>query len=131
MRTIFASRNWFRVALILVATLGLSTSTSHSHAQKTEPAAPGSVVAELTKEIESVQPFVAGAWTKQWIEQVAQLEKVVPKKIKINDGEIVVDESLYYNGRYGSPLTYEGVRSCREAWICADCKGEGLRLRIR
>ncbi|MFN9712850.1 MAG: class I SAM-dependent methyltransferase [Planctomycetota bacterium] len=107
MRTIFASRNWFRVAVILVATLGLSTSVSRSHAQETETAAaPGSVIAELTKEIESVQPFVAGAWTKQWIGQVAQLEKVVPKKIKINDREILVDESLYYNGRYGSPLTY-------------------------
>lgn len=107
MRTIFASRNWFRVALILAATLGLSTSTSRSQAQETETAAaPGSVIAELTKEIESVQPFVAGAWTKQWIEQVAQLEKVVPKKIKINDREILADESLYYNGRYGSPLTY-------------------------
>jgi SAM-dependent methyltransferase len=107
MRTIFASRNWFRVAVILVATLGLSTSVSRSRAQETESAAaPGSVIAALTKEIETVQPFVSGAWTKQWIEQVAQLDKVQPRKIKVNDREILVDESLFYNGRYGSPLTY-------------------------
>jgi hypothetical protein len=107
MRTIFASRNWFRFAAILVATLGVSTSVSRSHAQETESAAaPGSVIAELTKEIESVEPFVAGAWTKQWIREVANLEKVQPKKIKVKDREILVDESLFYNGRYGSPLTY-------------------------
>jgi len=107
MRTSFASGSWFRFTAILVATLGLSTSASRSHAQETaSAAAPGSVIAELAKEIESVQPFVAGAWTKEWISEVAHLDKVQPRKIKIKDREILVDESLFYSGRYGSPLAY-------------------------
>jgi SAM-dependent methyltransferase len=86
---------------------GWTISIHRSQGQETESAAaPGSVVAELAKEIEGVQRFVAGAWTKKWIQEVAQLEKVQPRKIQIKDREILVDESLFYNGRYGSPLTY-------------------------
>ncbi len=104
---LFGLRNWFRLITILAATSGLSITVRYSDAQETQAAAtPGSVIAELAKEIESVQPFVAGAWTKKWISEVAQLDKVQPKKIKIKEREILVDESLFYSGRYGSPLTY-------------------------
>lgn len=106
-KTCHGLQGWFRAVALSVAAIGLGTMVGRVHGQETESAAtPGSVIAELAKEIEKVQPFVAGAWTKRWIEEVAQLEKVRPRKIRVNDREILVDESLFYNGRYGSPLTY-------------------------
>jgi len=84
-----------------------SQSPSATQAQETETAAaPGSVIAKMAEEIEKVQPFVAGQWTKKWIAEVANLEKVRPRQIRVKDQDMLADESLFYSGRYGSPLTY-------------------------
>ena len=77
------------------------------YGQETQSAAlPGSVIKKHAGEIDQVQPFVSGNWTKQWVAQVAQLEKIRPRKIQVGEREILVDESLFYSGRYGSPLAY-------------------------
>ena len=76
-------------------------------AQETQTAAlPGSVIKKHSSEIQNVKPFVSGDWTKRWVEEIAQLEKVRPRTIQVNDREILIDESLFYSGRYGSPLSY-------------------------
>ncbi|MFN5271683.1 MAG: class I SAM-dependent methyltransferase [Planctomycetota bacterium] len=75
--------------------------------QETQTAAlPGSVIKKLAIEIEKVKPSVSGEGTKRWIEEVAQLEKIRPRTIQVAEREILVDESLFYSGRYGTPLTY-------------------------
>ena len=85
----------------------VSYSPTATQAQETETAAaPGSVIAKMGEEVEKVQSFVAGDWTKRWIAEVAQLEKVRPRRIQVKEQDILADESLFYSGRYGSPLTY-------------------------
>lgn len=75
--------------------------------QETQTAAlPGSVIKKHAGEIAQVQPFLSGEWTKRWVAEVAQLEKVRPRTIQVGEREILVDESLFYSGRYGSPLAY-------------------------
>jgi SAM-dependent methyltransferase len=69
-------------------------------------AAPGSVVREHVAEIEKVKSFVSGTWTAKWVDEVGRLSPVKPRSIRVQDREIVVDELLFYSGRYGSPLTY-------------------------
>jgi 2-polyprenyl-3-methyl-5-hydroxy-6-metoxy-1,4-benzoquinol methylase len=104
----FAQRLQCFAMLLMLALLGwIGVGNGVSNAQETEKAAvPGSVIKKHALEIESVKPFVSGEWTKRWVEEVARLEKVRPRKIQINDKEILVDESLFYSGRYGSPLSY-------------------------
>lgn len=98
---------WFGVISVLSMTPATPTSLSICYSQESESAAaPGSVIAELAKEIENVRPFVTGTWTRAWIEEVAKLDAVQPKKIRIKEREVLVDESLFYKGRYGSPLSY-------------------------
>ena len=88
-----------------------------------EPAVPGSVVAELQQGIEKVRPVVQGNWTKSWMDEVGRLGKVEPKKIKLGEREILVDESLFYSGRYGSPLTYARALDLAEKHGFAPTKG--------
>ncbi|MFM8408630.1 MAG: class I SAM-dependent methyltransferase [Pirellulaceae bacterium] len=94
--------------LFLLAQLICSGHTPPAaRAQETETAAaPGSVIAKMGQEVEKVQPFVTGQWTKKWIAEVANLEKVRPRRIQVKAQETLADESLFYSGRYGSPLTY-------------------------
>lgn len=89
-----------------------------------EPAVPGTVVAELQQEIAKVLPGVQGVWTKSWMEEVGRLSKVDPKKIKLGEREILVDESLFYSGRYGSPLAYARALDLAEKHGFAPKKGD-------
>lgn len=94
-------------AAIQSCTLLLILFSSNAIAQETESAAaPGSVVAEFAVEVEKVRPFVAGEWTKRWVAEASKLEKVRPRGVKVADRNVVVDELLFYSGRYGSPLSY-------------------------
>jgi SAM-dependent methyltransferase len=92
---------------ILFLAAALIADSQFSLAQETQEAAvPGSIVKQLTTEIEQVKPFVSGNWTAKWIEEVRNLEHVRPRSIQVQDREVVVDELLFYSGRYGSPLAY-------------------------
>jgi SAM-dependent methyltransferase len=94
-------------AIIQSLALSLALVSSNASAQETESAAaPGSVVAEFASEVDKVLPFVAGEWTKRWVAEAPKLEKVRPRGIKVADRDVVVDELLFYSGRYGSPLSY-------------------------
>lgn len=98
----------FRLGGILCAGLMLAgMGVGSVQAQETEAAAAaGSVVAELAREVPKVQGVLRGAWTKRWAEQAGALERIQPRRVKVDEKEILVDESLFYVGRYGSPLTY-------------------------
>ncbi|MEY3172504.1 MAG: hypothetical protein RLZZ436_417 [Planctomycetota bacterium] len=105
-RSLSGLPGWLRAMAVLLAIVGPTFGTP-AFAQETESAAtPGSVVAELAEEIKQLQPFVKGEWTKRWVAEAAQLEKVRPRKVTVAGREILVDELLFYSGRYGSPLTY-------------------------
>jgi SAM-dependent methyltransferase len=76
-------------------------------AQETQTAAkPGSVVAEIKAEVDKVSTSVQGAWTKSWMAQSGNLPPIKPYMLKVGEREVTIDESLYYSGRYGSPLSY-------------------------
>jgi SAM-dependent methyltransferase len=94
--------------LPFAASLLLLTSASSSlNAQETQTAAmPGSIVAELKAEIEKVSPVIKGKWTQSWIAKAGELPPVKPFLIKAGKREVTVDESLFYSGRYGTPLAY-------------------------
>jgi hypothetical protein len=93
--------------LVMVVVTKPMALVSLANGQETETAAPpGSVIEKHAREIEKVQPFVTGVWTKQWVEEVSRLEKIRPNRIKLSGRDILVDESLFYSGRYGSPLAY-------------------------
>ena len=101
---LFRSRLWI---LATIPFLFVLMPQGDSLGQDTKTSAiPGSVIKKHAKEIEKIKPFVTGAWTKRWVEEVGRLEKVIPKTLQIKDKELVVDESLFYSGRYGSPLAY-------------------------
>lgn len=71
-----------------------------------KPAEPGSVVAQLARDAEAVEPLVESAAIKAWCRAAEKLPTVKPLEVKVNDKAIAVDEALYYTGRYGSPLAY-------------------------
>jgi len=76
-------------------------------AQETQTAAePGSIVAEIKAEAEKVITSVQGRWTKSWIAQSGNLPPIKPFSLKVGDKDVTIDESLFYSGRYGSPLSY-------------------------
>ena len=70
------------------------------------PAAAGSVVGKIIAEIEQVKPLLQGEWTKAWLEKAAELVPVEPHMAIVGGREVQLDESLFYSGRYGSPLAY-------------------------
>jgi SAM-dependent methyltransferase len=101
------SWSWKWAAVRLLLLLGSVATSVPAFAQETESAAaPGSVVRELAKEVEQTLPIVSGAWTKRWVAEAPELEAVRPRKIRVMEREVLVDEQLFYSGRYGSPLTY-------------------------
>ncbi len=104
-----------RFFCLLFLGLCFACGPAEARAQETETAAaPGSVIAELAKEAAKVQPFLQGKWTKQWAEQAGKLEPVRPRRIMSGQREVLVDESFFYAGRYGSPLTYGRVLDLAE-----------------
>jgi len=119
----FRPRNigWFLSRAMLG--LGLFCGSCLYGQKAAEPAVPGAVVAKLQQEIEKVLPGVQGVWTKSWLEEVGRLGKVEPKKIKLGEREIFVDESLFYSGRYGSPLAYARALDLAEKHGFAPSKG--------
>lgn len=98
----------FTLFIPLAVFLLLLTSASSSlKAQETQTAAkPGSVVAEIAAEVEKVSPAIQGKWTQSWIAKAGELPPVEPFLIKAGEREVTIDESLFYSGRYGSPLAY-------------------------
>jgi hypothetical protein len=71
-----------------------------------EPASPGSIVKELASQVENVLPLVQKGWTKKWMSTLDQLPPVEPRTIVYKEKERMLDESMFYSGRYGSPLSY-------------------------
>lgn len=69
-------------------------------------AKPGSIIAEIKAEVDKVSTSVQGTWTKSWMAQSGNLPPVKPYLLKVGDKEVTIDESLFYIGRYGSPLSY-------------------------
>lgn len=115
------SPNRFLTGVFLL--VGIICGSSVYGQEAAEPAAPGSVVAELQQEIDKVRSAVQGLWTKLWMDEVGRLSKVEPRKINIGDREILVDESLFYSGRYGSPLAYSRAFDLAEKHGFAPSKG--------
>ena len=115
----------FRLSsLLVISSLWALGWAVEALAQETERAAtPGSVVAELAKEVPKVQPFLQGKWTKLWAEQAGQLPHVQPRTVKVGKRDVLVDESLFYAGRYGSPLTYVRALDLAEKHGFAPTKG--------
>lgn len=95
------------MCLTAVSLLWVCGGSAAVQGQETETAAsPGSVVSQLAQEVSRVQAVLSGKWTREWAEQAARLEPVRPRRIMVGGKEVLVDESLFYVGRYGSPLTY-------------------------
>ena len=91
--------------------------------QQPIPAAAGSVVATFVTEIEKVQPLLKGKWTKSWLQQAAALPPVEPHMATVSDREVSIDESLFYIGRYGSPLAYARALDLAEKFGFAPTAG--------
>ncbi len=88
------------VAAVLTAATSAQTSATPSLAK------PGDVVAKLAIEAESMSAFIHGTWTQNWANCAGKLPAVEPFQIRLGDRDRTVDEALFYQGRYGSPLSY-------------------------
>lgn len=101
----FALRSRFHHYLVLVASLLLSV-TCGAQDRTAKPASPGSVVAKLSKEVEATKLVVSDPWVADWLTTATKLPQIVPRTVTFDSKELVVDEEMYYLGRYGSPLAY-------------------------
>lgn len=100
-------RDFFERAIVILAAWGMVTAAAFAQpSTPSSPAKPGEIVAQLTREAESMIPQLQGTWTKQWAKCISELPPIEPFQIRMGDRERLVDESLYYQGRYGSPLSY-------------------------
>ncbi len=93
-------------------------------AHVTRPAAPGSVVARIAGEARAVAPLVHSGAAREFLDGAGALPPIAPRSIWVAPGDADwrkrvysqapqpgwtrkdVDESLYYDARFGSPLAY-------------------------
>lgn len=110
---------------LLVAILFVASSPFSSlRSQETQTAAkPGSIVAEIKGEIEKVTPIIKGKWTQAWIGRAGDLPPVKPFLIKAGERDVTIDESLFYSGRYGTPLAYARAFDLAESLGFAPTEG--------
>ncbi len=87
------------------------------------PATAGSVVATFVTEVERVQPLLEGEWTKAWLQKAAELPPVEPRMATVGERKVSIDESLFYSGRYGSPLAYSRALDLAEKFGFAPAAG--------
>ncbi len=95
----------FWTAIVLCFGLCAHASSQESAAQP-GPALPGSVIAKLASDIESVESVVSNTWVVEWLSQVRRLPPVESRTELVNNREVVIDEAMFYFARYGSPLSY-------------------------
>ena len=95
----------FPVGHVLLAWLLFSVN-GYSQDKKSSPAKAGEVIAKLALELDAAKLVVSNPWVIEWMSNVGKLPKVEPRTIPYNNKELVVDEELFYTGRYGSPLAY-------------------------
>ncbi len=94
-----------RIHLVGCVLLAIA-SIAPSQEAKPEPAQPGSVVKQLTADADNVAPLVMSGWVREWCRAASKLPSIAPFKVKVKERELLVDEGLFYSGRYGSPLAY-------------------------
>jgi hypothetical protein len=70
------------------------------------PARPGSVVAHMALDARRIDSLCPTSWVGQFLDGAGALPKVTPRKQVVGGQARWVDESLYYEERYGSPLVY-------------------------
>lgn len=109
---------WVKLALTF-STVSLTVSGQETR----PPAEPGSAVKRMTESLDKVTPLLKGKWTQQWATKVGELQPVKPRLVKVGEKEISVDESLYYDGRYGSPLAYARAMDLAEEFGFAPDSG--------
>ncbi len=91
-------------ALLLVCFLWLEV--GHAQEKSAPPVQAGEEIARLAADVGAAKSLNKSLWVSEWISTVAKLPPVDPKTVLYNEKELVVDEKLYYSGRYGSPLAY-------------------------
>jgi len=90
-------------SLLLLAVIAF---TCVAQQEKTESTKPGEIVARLVGDVADTESVVSNAWVAEWLKQVGKLPQIEPKTSNVNGKEVVIDESLFYFSRYGSPLAY-------------------------
>jgi SAM-dependent methyltransferase len=99
-------RIWTAIVLCLVLCAHVASQENAVQPVKPGPAEPGSVVAKLAADIESVESVVSNDWVVEWLSQVRRLPPVESHTVTVNNKDVVVDEAMFYSARYGSPLSY-------------------------
>lgn len=99
------SQAWVAAVLVAVSLEG-GLCAGAAQEESAKSVAAGSIVAEMTAQGERVGSLVKHAWVRQWIEAASRLPAQQPRTVTVEGREVVVDESLYYYSRYGSPLAY-------------------------
>ncbi|MCY2977374.1 MAG: hypothetical protein NTU79_01750 [Planctomycetota bacterium] len=90
-------------SLLLLAVIAF---TCVAQQEKIEPTKPGEIVARLVRDVADTESIVSNAWVVEWLKQVGKLPQIEPTTSNVNGKEVVIDESLFYFARYGSPLAY-------------------------
>lgn len=103
--TIVLQKPFCRVATFLLGCLFFSL-TCEAQDIRPAPAKAGEVIAKLSHEVETAKRVVSNPWVIDWTEAIAKLPTIEPRTISYNDKDLMVDEDLFYYGRYGSPLAY-------------------------
>jgi len=110
------------ISFLLLVFNGYSCVPSQEEKAGPAPVPPGSVVARLTADLPEAESIVSNPWVIDWMRLVSELPQVQSRTVKINEKDVVLDESVYYYSRYGSPLAYS-----RALDLAATAGFEGLR----
>ncbi len=98
----------FSVRAVLITWL-LFSQFGYTQDKNRLPTKAGEVVAKLALEVDAAKLVVSNPWVIEWMSTVDQLPKIEPRTITYNNRKLVVDEEMFYSGRYGSPLAYARV----------------------
>ena len=91
------------VSFLLLACVVLAGECS---SQEKTPAKAGDILTKLSSEVDAAKPLVTHPWVAEWMSTVGKLPPIEPRTISYNQKEMIVDEAMYYSGRYGSPVAY-------------------------
>lgn len=89
--------------LVIWLSLGTLGVAQEKTASQTKP---GEAIAKLSAEADLVKKVVSNPWVIEWVSKAIELPTVETQTVSFNGKELIVDEEMFYYGRYGSPLAY-------------------------
>ncbi len=95
----------FALLLFVATFFGFSISTGSAQ-EKPKPTEPGSVGRQLAEEALQIEGLIESDGVKEFVGQGAKLPAIEPFEVEYKGQSKLIDESLFYVDRFGSPLSY-------------------------